>query len=117
VKCQDFCLRHVATSHAIGANMTLQVKVSSKCQVAMPASVRRRLSIEAGDDLLVDIHDDVEFLIPKPVDRVEVLHGLGREIWADADAQDYVTGEREDRGACWTPCGHMSGSVSTRRCS
>ena len=75
--------------------MTLQVRVSSKHQIAVPATVRRQLSIDAGDNLLVEVHDGVIFLIPKSDDPVEELRGLGREIWADIDAQDYVTGERE----------------------
>jgi AbrB family looped-hinge helix DNA binding protein len=37
--------------------MTTQVKVSSKHQIAVPASVRRMLSIKAGDYLLVEVED------------------------------------------------------------
>ncbi len=75
--------------------MTLQVKVSSKHQIAVPASVRRQLSIDAGDNLLVEVHDGVVFLIPKPSDPLEELRGLGREIWADTDVQDYLDRERD----------------------
>ena len=75
--------------------MTLQVRVSGKHQIALPAAVRRHLSIEAGDYLLLELHVDVVFLIPKTVDPVEELRGLGREIWTGIDAQDYVRRERE----------------------
>jgi AbrB family looped-hinge helix DNA binding protein len=71
------------------------VKVSSKYQIAVPAAVRRRLDIDSGDYLLVDVQDGVIILIPEPTDPVEALRGLGREIWEGIDAQDYVDGERD----------------------
>jgi AbrB family looped-hinge helix DNA binding protein len=73
----------------------LQVKVSSKHQIAVPAVVRRQLAIDAGDQLLVEVQDGVIVLIPKPVDPVEELKGLGREIWEGVDVQEYIDGERD----------------------
>jgi AbrB family looped-hinge helix DNA binding protein len=75
--------------------VTLQVKVSNRHQITVPAAVRRSLSIEAGDNLQVEVHDGVVFLIPKPDDPVEGLRGLGQEIWDDIDVQDYLNRERE----------------------
>ena len=75
--------------------MTTRVKVSSKHQIAVPAAVRRELSIEAGDYLLVDVEDGAIILIPKPSDPIEELRGLGREVWNGVDAQDYVDRERD----------------------
>jgi AbrB family looped-hinge helix DNA binding protein len=74
--------------------MTLQVKVSSKHQIAVPATVRRELAIDAGDHLLVEVQDGAIVLIPMPVDPVEELKGLGREIWEGVDVQEYLDGER-----------------------
>jgi AbrB family looped-hinge helix DNA binding protein len=74
--------------------VALQVKVSSKHQIAVPAAVRRELAIDAGDHLMVEIQDGVIFLIPEPTDPIEELRGLGREIWDGVDAQDYINGER-----------------------
>ena len=76
--------------------MSLQVKVSSKHQIAVPASVRHQLSIEAGDFLSVRVQDGVIVLIPKSTDPIEQLRGLGREIWDGIDAQDYVNNERDE---------------------
>jgi AbrB family looped-hinge helix DNA binding protein len=76
--------------------MTTQVKVSSKHQIAVPASVRRQLSIKAGDYLLVEVEDGAMILVPKPVDALAELRGLGREIWEGIDAQDYVNRERDE---------------------
>jgi AbrB family looped-hinge helix DNA binding protein len=74
--------------------MALQVKVSSKHQIAVPSSVRRQLAIEAGDYLLVDVQDDAIVLIRASTDPIEELRGLGREIWDGIDAQEYVNAER-----------------------
>ena len=75
--------------------MTNRVKVSSKHQIAVPAAVRRRLTIDAGDHLLMEVQDGVIVLIPEPADPIAELKGLGREIWEDVDAQDYVNQERD----------------------
>ena len=75
--------------------MTSRVKVSSKHQIAVPAEVRRRMDIEAGDYLRVEVQDGVIMLIPEPTDPVEELRGLGREIWEGVDAQEYVDRERD----------------------
>lgn len=75
--------------------MAHRVKVSSKHQIAVPAAVRRRLAIDSGDHLVVEIQDGVIVLIPEPKDPVEELKGLGREIWEDVDIQDYIDQERD----------------------
>lgn len=75
--------------------MALEVKVSSKHQIAVPAAIRRELSIDAGDHLLVEVQDGAIVLIPKPVDPIEELKGLGREIWEGVDVQHYIDGERD----------------------
>jgi AbrB family looped-hinge helix DNA binding protein len=74
--------------------VSLRVKVSSKHQIAVPAAVRQKLGIAAGDHLLVEVQDGVIMLIPEPKDPVEELRGLGREIWEGIDAQEYVNQER-----------------------
>jgi AbrB family looped-hinge helix DNA binding protein len=75
--------------------VTTRVKVSSKHQIAVPAAVRRRLNIDAGDYLLVEVQDGVIVLIPEPADAVEQLRGLGKEIWEGVDVQEYIDGERD----------------------
>lgn len=75
-----------------------RVKVSSKLQVAVPAEARRRLGIEAGDYLIVEIQDDSIVLIPEPKDYVERMRGFHAEIWEDVDPDEYLRQERES----WT---------------
>lgn len=73
----------------------ISVKISSKHQIAVPASVRRKLSIKAGDYLLVEVEDGAIILVPKPIDPIEELRGLGREVWEGVDVQDYLDRERD----------------------
>jgi AbrB family looped-hinge helix DNA binding protein len=74
--------------------MALQVKVSTKHQIAVPASVRRQLAIDAGDYLAVSVQDGAIVLVPEVSDPVEDLRGLGQEIWSGIDAQEYLDRER-----------------------
>lgn len=72
------------------------IKVSSKYQVSIPSVVRRRLGIEAGDRLSVEVSDDGLILrrrAAKPSDR---LRGLGREAWQGIDPVEYVRQLRDE---------------------
>lgn len=71
-----------------------RVKVSSRFQIALPASVRRRLGIQAGDHLLVDVQDGVVILMPEPKDYAAAMAGLHREVWAGLDTMEYLDRER-----------------------
>ncbi len=73
----------------------ISVKISNKHQIAVPASVRRKLSLKSGDYLLVEVEDGAIILVPKPVDPIEELRGLGREVWSGVDVQDYIDRERD----------------------
>ena len=71
------------------------VKVSSRYQIAIPSAVRKRLNIQAGDRLLVDVQDDVIVLVPKPSNYTEQMTGLYKEIWEKQDSDQYLNDERE----------------------
>jgi AbrB family looped-hinge helix DNA binding protein len=75
------------------------VKVSSRYQIALPRSARRRLNIQAGDRLLVDVQDGLLILLPQPQDYVEHLAGLHREVWEGIDVAEYIREERNAWGA------------------
>ncbi|TAK33886.1 MAG: AbrB/MazE/SpoVT family DNA-binding domain-containing protein [Chloroflexota bacterium] len=75
--------------------MTARVKVSSKFQISVPADARRRLHLQAGDSLLVDVRDGYIVLIPEPSDYSQRLRGLHSDIWQGIEPQEYVRGERE----------------------
>ena len=75
--------------------MTLRVRMNSKHQITLPATVRQQLGIDTGDRFLVTIRDGVIILIPEPKGAVEELRGLYREIWEGVDVQDYIDQERD----------------------
>ena len=75
--------------------MATRVKVSSRYQIAVPAEARKKLRIERGDNLLVEIRDGSMLLLPEPADYSRHLRGLHREVWQGVDAQEYVRHERE----------------------
>ncbi len=79
----------------------LSAKVSTKHQIAIPSEARRKLGIQAGDRLTVEVIKDSLVLRvrpPKPSDR---LRGLGRDVWQGRDPVEHVRQLRDEseRGA------------------
>jgi AbrB family looped-hinge helix DNA binding protein len=79
--------------------MSTHVKVSKRFQIAVPSEARRKLHINEGDRLLVEVRDGSVLLIPEPADYVQHMRGLHREIWTGVEPQAYVRQERE----AWHP--------------
>jgi AbrB family looped-hinge helix DNA binding protein len=73
----------------------LSVKVSSKYQISIPSEARRRLGIEAGDRLGVEVVGDALVLRIRSAKPSERLRGLGREYWQGQDPVAYVRELRE----------------------
>jgi len=73
----------------------VSVKVSSRYQVVVPRIAREKLNIQSGDRLLVDVQGGVLILIPQPLDYVDHMAGLHREVWTDLDTTTYLQEERE----------------------
>ena len=73
------------------------VKVSSKFQIALPASARKRLGIKPGDRLLVEVSGNHLLLMRQPEDYAAALAGLHADVWDGVDPQQYI---RELREAC-----------------
>ena len=71
------------------------VKVSSKYQVSIPSEARRRLGIEAGDRLSVEVAGESLVLRIRPEKPSDRLRGLGREGWRGIDPVTYVRELRE----------------------
>lgn len=78
-----------------GGPMAIRVRVSSKHQIAVPASVRKQLQIEGGDHLLVEVREGHVVLVPEPRDFAAHLRGLHRVIWQGVDPDEYVRRERD----------------------
>ncbi|MCL5266230.1 MAG: AbrB/MazE/SpoVT family DNA-binding domain-containing protein [Chloroflexi bacterium] len=76
--------------------MAARVKVSQKYRVSVPSAARKKLHIEKGDHLLVDVRDGYIVLMREPQDYSRHLRGLHRQIWENVEPQEYVRKERED---------------------
>jgi AbrB family looped-hinge helix DNA binding protein len=75
--------------------MKALVTLSSKNQIVIPKSARKKLAIEPGDQLILDVEKDSLILKAKPKSYVKHLRGLHRGVWRGVDATDYVKKERE----------------------
>ena len=73
----------------------ISVKVSNRYQIALPSLARKRLNIQAGDRLLVDIQGGMIVLLPQPDNYTEYLAGLHKDIWQDMDTDAYLEQERD----------------------
>ena len=71
-----------------------RVKVSRKNQIAVPSEVRKKLGIQAGDVLTVDIRDGEIVLRKDEKGWAERMAGLHKEIWEGIDPLEYIRAER-----------------------
>ena len=69
-------------------------RVSSKYQVVIPKSVREKVGVNKGDELIVTVQGSDIVLKVKPNNFTDHMLGLHSEVWEDVDATDYVDGER-----------------------
>ncbi len=72
------------------------VKVSSRYQISLPGAARKRLNIQAGDRLLVDVQDGLIVLMPQPNNYTDYSAGLHKSIWQDVDTSAYLEKERSE---------------------
>jgi AbrB family looped-hinge helix DNA binding protein len=71
------------------------VKVNAKNQITVPLVARKKLNIQKGDSLLVDVQNGMVVLTPCPNRYTDYLQGLHSDIWKGVDIQKYLNGERE----------------------
>ena len=72
------------------------IKVSSKHQISLPSDARKRLGIQAGDRLSVEVRDDELVLRHRPARPSDRLRRLGREVWQQVDPVEYVRQLRQE---------------------
>jgi len=75
--------------------MIALVKLSSRHQVVIPKEARKRLGLHAGDQLVVEVEGEKVVLRPRPKNYTNYMLGLGKEIWQEIDATEYIRKERE----------------------
>lgn len=71
-------------------------KVSTKHQITLPSEARRRVGIQPGDRLSVEVDDDALVLRRRPVRPSERLRGIGAALWDGRDAVDQVRALRDE---------------------
>ena len=74
----------------------LSAKVSTKHQISIPSEARKKLGIEPGDRLAVEVTDEAMILRRRPAKPSDRLRGLGREVWKGVDPVEYVRGLRDE---------------------
>ena len=72
-------------------------KLTEKYQITIPSEVRRRLSLEAGDVVLLRLDGDEIKLESANGGWCAALRGLGAEVWQDAGGATAAI-EREREG-------------------
>ena len=71
-------------------------KLTSKCQITLPARIRRKLDLRPGDRVQVEIQGGAIVLRPLRGSFVDSMVGLGREVWeAEGGAERFLDGERD----------------------
>jgi len=73
----------------------LSVKVSSKNQISLPSEARKRLGIEPGERLTVEIRDEELILRRRPARASERMRGIGRQIWDGIDPAERIRRDRD----------------------
>jgi len=74
------------------------VKVGKRYQVVIPKEAREQLGINVEDKLIVGVRNAQIIMQPKPRRYSEYMQGLGKKIWRDIEATEYVRKEREAWG-------------------
>lgn len=57
--------------------------LSSKSQLVLPAEIRRKLGIQPGDQLIVELEGDHAVVRKAPRSDVEALAAYRSEVWRD----------------------------------
>lgn len=71
------------------------VRLGARCQMVLPARVRKGLGVKEGDELLIMTVGGTAVIVPKPKNYADALLGLDSEIWKGIDADEYLKGERD----------------------
>ena len=96
--------------------MVLSAKVSSKNQISIPSEARRRLGIEPGDRLSVEIVDETMVLRRRPQRASERLWGIAAgKGWYEPDPVTYVRELRDELEADLIERGEAGPSRRLRR--
>jgi AbrB family looped-hinge helix DNA binding protein len=71
------------------------VRLGTKCQMVIPARIRKGLGLKEGDAVLITMVGRTAVIVPRPASYSEHLLGLHRQIWRDVQPEDHVRQERQ----------------------
>lgn len=72
-------------------------EIRTKFQITIPDDIRKKANLHIGDTLIWQ-YDEMQqeiIVMPKPKSFSDKLWGLGKELWKNESADDYVRNERE----------------------
>ena len=76
--------------------MIKTLKIGKKSQIVLPASIRKKLRISEGDEIIILSIGNTIVLVPKPKKYADYMKGLHAEIWQEDNPDLYVNKLREE---------------------
>ena len=72
-------------------------KLTSKYQITIPAVIRRKLDLQAGDSLVIELDGDRAILRPVHGGHTARLRGLGKTVWTKlGGGESWLEQERQN---------------------
>jgi AbrB family looped-hinge helix DNA binding protein len=76
--------------------MIKTLKIGKKSQIVLPVSIRKKLHISEGDEIIIHSIGNTIVLVPKPKRYADHMKGLHAEMWEDENPDLYVNKLREE---------------------
>lgn len=73
-------------------------EIRTRYQITIPEEIRTRAQLNIGDSLLWQ-YDEIRqeiIVMPKPKSFSDKLWGLGKEVWEQESADEYISKERAE---------------------
>jgi bifunctional DNA-binding transcriptional regulator/antitoxin component of YhaV-PrlF toxin-antitoxin module len=77
--------------------MKTESEIRAKYQITIPEDIRQKAKLNVGDKLIWQ-YDEISseiIVMPKPTSFSEKLWGLGKQLWTNESADEYVKKERD----------------------
>jgi len=71
------------------------VKLGSRCQMVLPADIRKKLNLSEGDEIIIKARKNTAVIKLKPKNYADHLFGLHREVWKGVDPNKHIREERK----------------------
>jgi bifunctional DNA-binding transcriptional regulator/antitoxin component of YhaV-PrlF toxin-antitoxin module len=73
-------------------------EIRQRYQTTIPQEIRDKMKLDIGDQLIWKYDESREeiIVIRKPKSFADALWGLGKEVWKDEKADEYVQKERKE---------------------